>query len=254
MPKDIMDFLGEKRQERAYTIDQLFSQGSGYGLIAGRTGLGKTNLLLNLGFRLALGLHFFGLAIKKCKVGYFAFEGSEDNLRDRSYKILMRGLVPDEGWLQVDRIDSFILLSKSGRDKFRDMLRPFDVIMLDPIKWMVGEGYTEPKRVAEFTKAVVEIMRDENKFAIFSAQIRKRDPRVKIEPGELFELKGAADYVEDATFALLLERSELRGQKVPQAMKDRHLTLYFAKHREATRDLSPIELLYDYDKCEFEVV
>ena len=141
MPKDIMEFLGEKRQERAYTIDQLFSQGSGYGLLAGRTGLGKTNMLLNLGFWLATGTPFFDLATKKCKVGYFTFEGSEDNLRERSYKILMRGFVPDEGWLQVDRIDSFILLSKSGKDRFRDMLLPFDVIMLDPIKWISIDSF-----------------------------------------------------------------------------------------------------------------
>ena len=85
-------------------------------------------------------------------------------------------------------------------------------------------------------------------------QICKRDPKVKIEPGDLFALKGAADYVEDAAFALMLERSELRGKYVAPELKDRYLTLYFAKRREATRDLSSIELYYDYDHYEFQVV
>ena len=119
---------------------------------------------------------------------------------------------------------------------------------------MVGNGYTKPDRVANFTRALIEILRQEGKIAIFSMQIRKRDPRVKIEPGDLFELKGAADYVEDAAFAVLLERSELRGKNIPVELKDRYLTLYFAKHREATRDLEPIDLLYDYDDCNFEIV
>ena len=66
--------------------------------------------------------------------------------------------------------------------------------------------------------------------------------------------KNQVDYVEDAAFALLLERRELRGRSVPPQLKDRCLTLYFAKHREATRDLPPIDLFYDYAKCEFQVV
>ena len=134
------------------------------------------------------------------------------------------------------------------------MIEPFDVILLDPIKWMVGADYTRPGRAAEFTKALTEMLHQEGKVAIISMQIRKRDPRVKIEPGDLFELKGAADYVEDAAFALLLERSELRGKHVATQLKDRYLTLYFAKHREATRDLDPIELHYDYESCEFHIV
>ena len=64
MPEDIMDFISKKRPQRDYIIDQLISSGSGYGLAAGRTGLGKTNMLLNLGFWLALGLPFFGLPTK----------------------------------------------------------------------------------------------------------------------------------------------------------------------------------------------
>ena len=119
---------------------------------------------------------------------------------------------------------------------------------------MVGHHYTQPDTVSQFTNKLTQILRHEGKIAILSMQVRKRDRRVKIEPGDLFELKGAADYVEDAAFTLLLERSELRGKGILPEQKDRHLTLYFAKHREATEDLPPIELYYDYESCQFQIV
>lgn len=254
MPKDILDFMEHDSSKTEYIIEQLIRPDSGYGIIAARTGLGKTNMILNLSFWLALGKTFFSLNLRKSKVCYFAFEGGEDNLRDRYMRLILREGVPVSGWLQVERLSSLILLEKNSSDRFRQMIRPFDVILLDPIKWMVGADYTKPGRAAEFTKVLTNILHQEGKIAIFSMQIRKRDPRVKIEPGDLFELEGAADYVEDAAFTLLLERSELRGKHVATQYKDRYLTLYFAKHREATRDLDPIELYYDYDKCEFKVV
>jgi hypothetical protein len=250
--EDVMEFIASQTPNKDYVIDQLISLGSGYGLAVGRTSLGKTNLLLNLGFHLALGIPFLGMPTKKSRVGYFGFEGDEDNLRNRASRIVMRGLIPDKGWFQVGRIDSLIVVK--NKDVFRKMITPFDIVMFDPIKWMVGGDYTQPKAVSEFTKVITEILRQEGKIAIFSVQIRKPDPRLKIEPGDLMSTKGAGDYVEDSTFALLLERSELRGRGIPQETKDRYLTLSFVKHREATRDLPPLNLFYDYDKCEFKVL
>lgn len=259
MTESLMKFIVKDSTQEEYTIDQLLREGSGYGIIAGRTGLGKTNILLNLSMWLAMGEPFFGLNTKKSRVLYLGFEGAKQNLQDRYTKIILRRhsegheeSIPQDEWLHVERKDSF-LLSKN-KDEFKKLISPFDVVMLDPIKWAVGGDYTKPSAAAEFTKTLIEILRNEGKTAIISMQIRKRDPRVKVEEGDLFELKGAADYVEDATFAMLLERSEMRGKSVPAHEKDRYLTLYFAKHREATEDLAPVELLYNYDKCEFEVV
>jgi len=72
--------------------------------------------------------------------------------------------------------------------------------------------------------------------------------------GDVFEAKGAADYAEDAAFILMLERSDLRGKHVPAAEKDGYLTLHFAKHGEAVKDLVPINLFYGYDYCEFQII
>ena len=252
MPENILEFITKSSTEKDYIIDQLIRKDSGYGIIAGRTGLGKTNMLLNLSMWLAMGEPFFELNTKKSRVLYLGFEGGRENLQDRYTKLILRrtGPVPEGEWLQVERKDSFVLAK--NKDEFKELISPFDVVMLDPIKWAVGGDYTRPCVAAEFTKTLIEILRSEGKTAIISMQIRKPDTRVKVDPGDLFSLKGAADYVEDAAFTLLLERSEMRGRNISAKEKDRYLTLYYAKHREATRDLTPVELFYDYDNCEFK--
>ena len=77
MPKELLEFMERDFSETEYIIEQLMRPDSGYGIIAGRTGLGKTNLMLNLSFWLALGKPFFGLNVRESKVCYFAFEGAK---------------------------------------------------------------------------------------------------------------------------------------------------------------------------------
>ena len=253
MPQDILDFLkNDYSQKKDYIIDQLISH-DGYGIIAGRTGLGKTNLLLNLSIWLAKGYLFFIYPLKRLKVGYFAFEGGEANIQDRYKKICTREGAPEAGWLDIARIDPFVLSSQTV-GTFKQLIKPYDMVIFDPVKWMVGRNYTQPDTVSEFTKVFTGALHQEGKIGMLSQQVKKSDPRHKLEPGDLWTLKGAADYVEDATFALLLERTELRGKNIPAHAKDRFVTLYLPKHREAVEELPAIDLEYDFNKCEFEVM
>jgi len=76
MAQDLVDFLkADFSQKKEYVIDQLISS-DGYGIFAGRTGLGKTNLLLNISVWLSTGFMFFFHPVKRIKVGFFAFEGT----------------------------------------------------------------------------------------------------------------------------------------------------------------------------------
>jgi len=257
MAQDLVDFLkADFSQKKEYVIDQLISS-DGYGIFAGRTGLGKTNLLLNISVWLSTGFMFFFHPVKRIKVGFFAFEGSEANLQDRYRKIIQRGGENmdklERGWCHVERIQPFILDSKSVA-KFQTLIEPYDLVMFDPVKWLVGRNYTNPDRAAEFTSVFTSALHQSGKLSIISQQIRKRDNRSKCEPGDLFEMKGAADYVEDATFACLLERTEMRGKHVPAREKDRYVTLYIPKHREAVEDLDPLDLKYNYSNCKIEVM
>jgi AAA domain len=252
MPKDIQDFLDEKTPYREFTIDRVISN-DGYGVVAGKTGIGKTNFLLNMAFCIAMGTPFLKLKTTKRKVLYLSFEGGEDNLKDRIMKIMLRGQ-PDKDWLHIERIkDSFVLLK--NRQEFKNMIAPFDVVFIDPIKWFVGGKYTDPVRVTEFTSVLLPILKDSGKIAILALQVNKRDPRIKLNPGDIDSIKGAGDYNEDATFTILLERSELRGKTVQPHLKDKYITLHWCKHREDDNDtLRPIELYFDNQGCEFRVV
>ena len=64
-------------------------------LLAGRTGIGKTNLVLHLAFCLATGRPFFGVECQKTVVGYLGFEGTHQKMADRLKKIAAN--FPDPG-------------------------------------------------------------------------------------------------------------------------------------------------------------
>lgn len=253
MPQDILDFINAPDKKHDYLIDQLISADSGYGIVCGRTGWGKTNLLLNLGAKLAVGEPFLNLQTKRQRVLYLGFEGGEGNLKDRCTKIVHRTFPEPNAYL-VERTDSILLNTPAGEDKFLQLIENFDVVLLDPIKWMVGPNYTKPGPVSAFTAKLTKILHDQGKIAIISVQFRKRDPRHKIEPGELDEVKGAQDYTEDACFAILMEGTEMRGKSVPKHEQHKYITAYFAKTRENTRDLPPVELYYDFSTCDFTIM
>lgn len=251
MPKDVQEFLDEKIPYREFTIDRVISN-DGYGVVAGKTGIGKTNFLLNMAFSISMGTPFLFLKTTKRKVLYLSFEGGEDNLKDRIMKIMLRGQ-PEPGWLHIERIkDSLVLLKHKG--EFKNLIIPYDVIFIDPIKWFVGGKYTDPTRVTEFTGTLLPILKASGKIVIMALQVNKKDPRTKLSIGDIDSIKGAGDYNEDATFTILLERSELRGKNISPHLKDKYITLHWCKHREDDNDtLKPIELYYDNKGCEFMV-
>ena len=79
--------LANRKPQRHLIQDILPVQRGEYLAMAGRTGIGKTNIALHLGFCLATGTPFFGLECRKVKVALLAFEGDARNLIARYKKI-----------------------------------------------------------------------------------------------------------------------------------------------------------------------
>jgi len=72
-----------KRKPRRHVIQDILPAKRGeYIAIAGRTGIGKTNLSLHLALCLATGTPFFGLECRRFKVAFLAFEGDKANSPD----------------------------------------------------------------------------------------------------------------------------------------------------------------------------
>ena len=216
-------------------------------LLSGRTGIGKTNLLLQLAHSAATGKQFLGFELKKSKVGFLAFEGTDDKMADRLDK-MQRSFSPVGDNLLFARRSPRKL---AGNEKeFFDSFKGVGLMIIDPLKYLVAGDYTKPHPAHEFLGALMSLIADLKAPIILGHHIRKPDKRGLIDPGEVYELKGAGDYVEAATSVLLLER-EPQGHRPTGGyapVNHDHQILYFAKARDAVEALDPIPLRFDREK------
>ena len=241
------------RPVRPDLIQDVLPDGNELMLLAGRTGIGKTNLVLQLAYCLATGTPFFGLKCAKVVVGYIGFEGTAVKMADRLEKI--RANFPDPGDnLRFTLAKPFILEKKLTY--FAKEVEGCRVVILDPLRYLVGRDYCKPKDAVAFLGLLSNILAKLKLTAIICHHIKKPNPNLLIDPGEIYELKGATEYVDAATSVLILERKR-QGHKSGGgfAPVDPDLvTLHFAKHRDAVGDLPPIDLKLNRKKLLFEKV
>jgi len=215
-----------------------------FSIASGRTGIGKTNLLLNLAYCLATGTPFLGLNCQRVSVSYCLFEGGKRNIDERTDKIQLR-YPPTEGYLRFSRIQPEN--PKALLDKIERITYGSQVIILDPLRYLVSGDYIKPRDAIQFLKEYRGLLDRKRAVGILAHNISKPNPNSLIEPGDVYQLKGATEYVDGAISVLLLEHKR-------QSPSTTDLILYFAKCKEAQREMIPIHLNYNYDKLEFEVV
>ena len=91
------------------------------------------------------------------------------------------------------------------------------------------------------------MLSDNKKVAIVSLPIRKPNEKSRIQPGDVYHMKGATEYADSATSVLLLEKKSY-------SRDDAKVTLSFAKHRISPRELKPIDVQLNRNRCLFESV
>lgn len=233
-----------KRKPRRNVIQDILPAKRGeYIAIAGRTGIGKTNLSLHLAFCLATGTPFFGHECRRYKVAFLAFEGDEANFKDR-YDKLKSNFPPTEGRL------FFGMMPISNpkhmlKEVFNDT-KGCSILILDPVKYLVSGDYLKPRDAAIFVRKFRENLAHHRKAAIISLPIRKPNVNSLIQPGDVYSMKGATEYADSATSILLLEK------KPYSRSSSNKVTLHFAKHRIASKPLKSIDLRLKRKKCMFE--
>ncbi len=220
-------------------------------LIVGRPGIGKTMLVLNLAFALATGSKFLGFPCRKTVVGCLFFEGSESKLLERIAKI--RKNYPDPGDnLRLEVVTPFKLGRKPK--EFAEKVQGCRIVVLDPLRYIVSGDYCKPQDAATFLETLKSLAVANNFTPVLCAHVRKRNPNSLLEPGDLFELKGAGDYAEVANSVLMLERARQghnpSGNFAPVS-KD-NLMLYFPKTRDAIGDMEPMRLHFNRDCLTFD--
>ena len=240
-------------------VEGLVPATTGFVLLGGRTGLGKTNLLLQLAFSIAAGRSFYGHKTRQAKVGYLLFEGDQHQTQDRLRKLVREF---PEG---VDNFN-FNLLPPRKLTRHPPLLTMawyieffsgVDLMCMDPLKYMVPGDYTKSEVAQSFIVDVQHLSREVGAPAILSHHIRKpnKDPRSPLDPGDLYEIKGATDYVDAATTVMFLER-ERQGRNESNTGFGRvnpdNMVLHFPKTRDAVASEDPVFLSFNRRKLLFE--
>jgi len=238
--------ISTMKQEPQIIQDLLPAEPGSYGIIAGRTGIGKTNIILHLGHCLATGYDFFGIHCEKVKVAILAFEGDPRNLRDRLDKI-GASFPPTGNLLRFE-----ILPIQNPNRMLEDVAKKLkcthgvQVAILDPIKYLVPGDYLKPNDVASFIQVFLELLSTLKISAITSLPIKKpQDAKGLIRPADIYSIKGATEWVDSATFGILVEKKAYRRN-------DDEISMAFAKHRIASNELEDLSLVFNREACMYK--
>jgi len=117
------------------------------------------------------------------------------------------------------------------------------VVIFDSLKHLVSGDYCKPEFAHAFLAALKQVSQTLQISTILCHHVRKSHPGIRVEPDDLFQIKGAADYVETATTALLLEKMKRTTD---------HYVLHFLKARDALEELAPLELFFNRSTLRFE--
>lgn len=220
-------------------------------LLAGSTGIGKTIEVLHMGLHLDTGTPYHGLKYKQCSVGYLGFEGSEEKLLERLEKI--RQHFPEHGSnFRYEMSSPFIL--ENNLDEFKRIFYGCRVIIADPLKYLVAGDYCKPAHAVRFISLLQNTLTELGASAIIPHHIKKPNQNLLLEPGDLYQLKGATEYVDAATSVLMMERKR-QGHRPTGGfapVDPNIVTLFFAKTRDAVSELMPLDMRLNRDKCCFE--
>lgn len=241
------------KAEPAIIKNILPAQVGEYILVSGRTGIGKSILMLHLLYCLGTGIPFFGYECRKTPSGLLIMEGDRHNLQDRVQKVL--GNYPHADNICLDlRLENKPL--ENHLDYYKETFRGCGVVMLDNLRQVTTSERLKNEYASEWIDTFHTFLKDIGAVGILTHHVKKPNKNSLIEPGDVYDLKGASEYVDDATTVLLLERERQHRNNFGQFMpvNQDKITLYFAKSRIADRTLEPINLERNYETAGFEVI
>ncbi|MFC1862161.1 AAA family ATPase [Chloroflexota bacterium] len=240
----VLEKLKSEPESNDIIKDLLPDSSSAYMLICGRSGIGKSNLVLYLAFCLATGTKFFSLEVKQKIVGYLSFEGSERQIANR-FEILKRTFGSTGSYLRWEH-SLPIRLNKQNKDRLKETISGLEVAIIDPLRPMVAGDWMKPADASNFVESLREVQNDTGTTIILIHHVRKPDRKLRVLPEDLqFEIKGATEYVDGAATVLLLDRprnSRDESGRFQSTSDDR--ILYFPKVKDAPAEFKPMKLRF----------
>jgi len=256
----ITEWVTMEREIKPSYIDQILPAEAGeYIMVSGRTGIGKSILVLNMAFCLATGLPFYGFNCDKVTVGLLAMEGGQENIKNRLTKAIEQ--YPDcTDTLRYDLREPFVLNNPKNEQYFLETFEGCQVVILDNLRQVTTGKYLENNYAAEWIKTFSELLVKIGAVGVLTHHIKKPSGNKDslLDTGDVYNLKGATEYVDDATTVLLLERKRQgrgSGGKGFGRVDNSMLQMYFAKHRIETVELPEyVTLERDFDKAGFTLI
>ena len=222
-------------------------------LIAGRPGIGKTFVLLDLLCCLASGIPYLSHKCKQVKVGLLSLEGDERKLLRRIDTLIAESYPIAETNFAWTHTIPVKLDSPKGREFLQQQLTDKQVVGIDTLTKLCGGDINSPKEVAAFLAILKEVMVNTGASVIGTHHCRKPDKRIKIAPSDLiFEIRGAVDFVAEAQSVLLLERTKQTKDEFGKFDSNTAArSLYTAKLKDSPTDEDPIELAFNDAKLRY---
>jgi len=254
---NIMDWVKNAPESFPAYIEHILPSDAGeFVFVAGRTGFGKSLLVMHMGYCLANGVPFFGFNVpQKCTVGYLAMEGGIANIKERIVKISK--LYESSDNMHFDLQAPFDLLKDDYKKDMVEFFAGCDVIIIDNLRQITGGKYLKNDYASNWVQAFQEVLTDIGAVGIVTAHVNKEGGRDSaLLDGDTDKLKGATEYVDSCSTALILERKKQTSGKKGQfqSVNNNHKNLFFGKTRIATIETPPIELNYDYQTANFNQV
>lgn len=245
------EFLSELRNspEIDFLVDQLLPDTKqAFMLVSGRPEIGKTNISLEMAFRLARGEPWLSFKTKACTVGYLFIEGGPQQIGSRLEKLSVEfNGIPDKLYIESS---TPIPLNAKGKARLTELVNGLKVCFVDSLKFLIPGDYMKPADVLNGLNALQDVQSKTGTIFVLIGHIRKPNIRGIIRPDDYWtELKGPTEYLEMATSALLLTRPRHnRDEKGHFTSNQDDRELYFVKARDATRELKPLKLHFDRER------
>lgn len=195
--------------EKSYPsfIDQILPAEPGEGiLVAGRTGIGKTNLCMYMAYCLASGKPFYGFKCEKTCVAYFAFEGGKTNYLERNNKI-KKLFPPDTG----SRVRFALIPTQGPKEMYAEVIERLSelpdvkVVILDGARHIVYGDPSKTENAQEFIQSLKATLFELGMSSVLTFQITKPNKNSLVHPGDIYTIKGAVEFAAWSTTSLLLE-------------------------------------------------
>ena len=156
--EEILNILKKEPPSDDIIKDLLPDSRNAYMLICGRSGIGKSNLILYLAFCLATGTKFFSLPTKQKIVGYLSFEGGQQQIARRFEKL--RQTFGNTGSYLRWEHSLPIKLNTLGKDKLKEIITGLEVAIIDPLRPMVAGDWMKPAEASNFVENLKEVQND----------------------------------------------------------------------------------------------